>query len=95
MTKQRTLQSAVRMEVDHLDMVATRGDHLLYAEAKGRTGKNGPLDVDRMDGQLLRSMPNDEVSQARFAVVVPEETAMQWRENRHAFAGRSTFRFTQ
>src|SRR6266702_5602491 len=66
---------SVRTEVNHIDVVATRGDNHLYAEAKGRTGKNGALDVDTMYGQLLRRMPIDEVGQARFAVVVPEEMA--------------------
>ncbi|MFM0158539.1 MULTISPECIES: hypothetical protein [Paraburkholderia] len=66
---------SVRTEVDHIDVVATRGDHHLYAEAKGRTGRNGPLDVDTMYGQLLRRMSQDEVGLSSFAVVVPEEMA--------------------
>ncbi len=64
---------SVRTEVDHIDVVATRDGQHLYAEAKGRTGKNGPLDVDTLYGQLLRRMPEAEVGGARFAVVVPEE----------------------
>lgn len=64
---------SVRTEVNHIDVVATRNGQHLYAEAKGRTGKNGPLDVDTLYGQLLRRMPNAEVGHARFAVVVPEE----------------------
>ncbi|MEM5406203.1 hypothetical protein [Paraburkholderia unamae] len=64
---------SVRTEANHVDVVATRNGHHLYAEAKGRTGKNGPLDVDTLYGQLLRRMPDAEVGRARFAVVVPEE----------------------
>lgn len=64
---------SVKTEVNHIDVVATRDGRHLYAEAKGRTGRNGPLDVDTLYGQLLRRMPNEEVGRARFAVVVPDE----------------------
>ena len=50
---------------------ASRGDHRLYAEAKGRTASVG-LDVDTMYGQLLRRMPAEELGSAIFAVVVPD-----------------------
>ena len=62
----------VQREVEHCDVVATRGGERLYAEAKGRTSSPG-LDVDTMYGQLLRRMPEHAVGQARFAVVVPQE----------------------
>jgi len=63
----------VQTEVAHVDVVGTRGPERLYAEPKGRTGWNGPLDVDTLYGQLLRRMPAEEVGEARFAVVVPAE----------------------
>ena len=64
---------SVRTEINHVDVVASQDGRHLYAEAKGRTGKNGPLDVDTLYGQLLRRMPDEEVGRAQFAVVVPEE----------------------
>lgn len=59
-------------EVDHVDVVGTRGQERLYAEAKGRTAAIG-LDVDTLYGQLLRRMPANELGSAVFAVVVPTE----------------------
>lgn len=61
---------ATRLEVDFVDIVATRGDHTMYVEAKGRTASPG-LDVDTLYGQLLRRMPPQAVGSAAFAVVVP------------------------
>lgn len=63
----------VQREVAFVDILATRGEQTLYAEAKGRTSSPG-LDVDTMYGQLLRRIPPDEVGNARFAVVVPDVT---------------------
>lgn len=60
---------SVEREVEFCDVVATRGADRLFAEAKGRTAATG-LDVDTAYGQLLRRMPL-EVSDARFALVVP------------------------
>ncbi len=64
----------VHTEVAFADVYAERGDHRLYAEAKGRTAAPG-LDVDTLYGQLLRRMPPDELGRARFAVVVPANAA--------------------
>jgi hypothetical protein len=63
---------SVSREVDFCDVVASRGDQLLYAEAKGRTGAIG-LDVDTAYGQILRRMPLAQDRRRRFALVVPEE----------------------
>lgn len=60
---------SVRREVEFVDVLATRSDERLYAEAKGKTSSPG-LDVDTMYGQLLRRMI-DLDDQARYAVVVP------------------------
>ena len=60
-----------RLEVEHVDVVADRGNQRLYAEAKGRTAALG-LDVDTLYGQLLPRMPTDQVGTAVFAVVVPD-----------------------
>jgi hypothetical protein len=60
-----------RLEVEHVDIVADRGNQRLYAEAKGRTAAMG-LDVDALYGQLLRRMPAELLGTAVFAVVVPE-----------------------
>jgi hypothetical protein len=60
---------SVRREVEFVDVLATRGDERLYAEAKGKTSSPG-LDVDTMYGQLLRRM-TDQDDQVRYAVVVP------------------------
>jgi len=62
----------VRTEVDHVDVVAMRSGHTLYAEAKGRTSSVG-LDIDTMFGQILRRMPLDDQEDNSFAVVVPRE----------------------
>jgi hypothetical protein len=60
-----------QLEVEHVDVVADRGNQRLYAEAKGRTAALG-LDVDTLYGQLLRRMPTDQVGRAVFAVFVPD-----------------------
>jgi hypothetical protein len=62
----------VQREVAFCDVVAERGDERLYGEAKGRTAAIG-LDVDTMYGQLLRRMPAEQLGQATFAVVVPDD----------------------
>ena len=60
----------VEREVEFCDVLARRGDEVIYAEAKGKTASVG-LDLDTMYGQLLRRMPASEVGVAQFAVVVP------------------------
>lgn len=60
----------VRLEVDHVDVVAERGDARLYAEVKGRTTAAG-LDVDTAYGQLLRRMTDTEPGEVRYGIVVP------------------------
>jgi hypothetical protein len=59
----------VSREVEFVDVYAERGQEKLYAEAKGRTAAIG-LDVDTLNGQLLRWM-KDPGSAARYAVVLP------------------------
>lgn len=61
----------VTPEVDFCDLVAERAEERLYVEAKGRTKATG-TDADTMYGQLLRRMPFDDDSSARFVVVVPD-----------------------
>lgn len=61
---------ATELEVEFVDILATRGDERMYVEAKGRTSSPG-LDIDTLYGQLLRRMPEQEVATAIFAVVVP------------------------
>jgi hypothetical protein len=61
----------VESEVNFCDLVANRDGQRLYVEAKGLTTSPG-LDVDTMYGQLLRRMPFDEDSKAKFVVVVPD-----------------------
>ncbi len=61
----------MQREVEHVDVLATRGAERLYAEVKGRTASVG-LDVDTLYGQLLRRMPAEELGSAIFAVVVPD-----------------------
>ena len=60
----------VQVEVAHVDVVAERGDHRLYAEVKGRTMAAG-LDVDTAYGQLLRRMTDTEPGDVRYGIVVP------------------------
>lgn len=60
----------VTLEVEWCDLVARRGEQVLYAEAKGRTSDPG-LDVDTMYGQLLRRVAFGGEPNVRFAVVVP------------------------
>ncbi len=59
----------VETEVDHCDVVATRGPERLYAEAKGETASRG-LDVDTLYGQLLRRMRDEDGEETRYGVVV-------------------------
>lgn len=61
---------ALLREVDQCDVVASKADRTLYAEAKGRTSSPG-LDVDTLYGQLLRRMPEEPQDTDSFAVVVP------------------------
>ena len=61
----------VTLEVKHVDVLARRGDQVLWAEAKGHTGESTGTDVDTMYGQILRRMPITDDRNARFAVVVP------------------------
>jgi hypothetical protein len=58
-------------ELQFLDVLARRGDRLLYAEVKGRTAAIG-IDVDTAYGQLLRRMPAFEDERVRYALVVPD-----------------------
>jgi hypothetical protein len=58
----------VDLEIDWVDVTATRGARTLLAEAKGSTAAMG-LDVDTAYGQLLRRM-TDNPSTA-YAIVVP------------------------
>jgi len=60
-------------ETEHVDVVARRGDDAIYAEVKGRTTNSFGQELDKLYGQLLRRMPEDEVGDpnTRFAVVVP------------------------
>jgi hypothetical protein len=62
---------STQREVEFVDVLATRGDEVMYVEAKGRTTDPG-LDIDTMYGQLLRRMPGVEVGSVIFAVVVPD-----------------------
>lgn len=66
----------VRRQVGGPDVEATRGNEVLRAEVKGRTGANTGLDLDTMYGQLLRRMQDDG---ATYAVVVPKEAGMAVR----------------
>lgn len=58
----------VDLEVNWVDVTATRDGRTLLAEAKGRTAAIG-LDVDTAYGQLLRRMTDD--PSTAYAVVVP------------------------
>jgi len=60
-------------EIEHVDVVARRGNETIYAEAKGRTKSRPGGGMDALYGQLLRRMPAEEIGDAntRFAVVVP------------------------
>ncbi len=58
-------------ELDYVDVVATRGDRRIFAEAKGRTTCPG-LDVDTLYGQLLRRVPRSAIGHDILAVVVPD-----------------------
>lgn len=61
----------VKREVRFVDVMATKDEATLYAEAKGRTASIG-LDVDTLYGQLLRRLP-EEAEGDLLGVVVPEE----------------------
>ena len=58
----------VQLEVEHLDVLATKGDLTLRVEAKGHTKYPG-IDVDTAFGQILRRMNSD--PGVRYALVVP------------------------
>jgi hypothetical protein len=60
-------------ETEYVDVVARRGDEAIYAEVKGRTKNSPGQELDKLYGQLLRRMPEDEVGDpnTRFAVVIP------------------------
>lgn len=60
----------VETEVEWADVVATRRDERLVAEAKGSTLAPN-LDIDTAYGQLLRRMSDDRPD-IRYAIVVPE-----------------------
>jgi hypothetical protein len=60
------------IEIEHVDVVARRGNETIYAEVKGRTNSSPGEALDKLYGQLLRRMPPEEVGDpVRFAVVVP------------------------
>jgi hypothetical protein len=61
------------IEVDHIDVVATRGQEILFAEVKGNTRSRPGAGVDSMYGQLLRRMAAEDTAEAgrSYAVVVP------------------------
>jgi hypothetical protein len=61
---------SVETEVAYADVVARRGDAILYCEAKGRTAAIG-LDMDTLYGQVLRRMPAEPSPDTTFGVVVP------------------------
>lgn len=62
-------------EIGFVDVVAQKGAHRIFAEAKGRPVAMG-LDVDTMFGQLLRRMPQERPGpDTRSAVVVPTEAS--------------------
>jgi hypothetical protein len=60
-------------EIEFVDVVARRGDEIIFAEVKGRTKSRPGAGLDTLYGQLLRRMPVEEVgdSDTRFAVVIP------------------------
>lgn len=60
----------VGLEVMHVDVVAERGDHRLYAEVKG----SGPPTPDWTSDRLRtasRRMNHTEPGDVRYAIVVP------------------------
>jgi hypothetical protein len=61
----------VQRGLDFVDVVATRGEEQLLAEAKGRTTAPG-LDIHTMYGQLLRRMPESKTTSLIYAAVVPD-----------------------
>jgi hypothetical protein len=58
----------VHLEINWVDVTATRDGRTLLAEAKGSTAAIG-LDVDTAYGQLLRRMTDD--PSTAYAIVVP------------------------
>ena len=60
-------------ETEFVDVVARRGNEIIYAEVKGRTKSPPSAGLDTLYGQLLRRMPAEEVGNrnTRFAVVIP------------------------
>src|SRR3954452_13212280 len=57
-------------ETGFVDVVARRGNEIIYAEVKGRTKSRPGAGLDTLYGQLLRRMPVEEVGDltTRFAV---------------------------
>lgn len=64
---------STEIEVDHVDVVATRADEVLFAEVKGNTKSRPGAGVDSMYGQLLRRMTSRKAEERNrhYAVVVP------------------------
>lgn len=64
---------STEIEVDHVDVVATRAGEVLLAEVKGNTKSRPGAGVDSMYGQLLRRMAAEETEERgrSYAVVVP------------------------
>lgn len=59
-------------DVDFCEVMASRGDETIFAEATGRTLTAG-VAIDTMYGQLLRRMPTTDDRKVRFGVVVPTD----------------------
>lgn len=60
----------VTREVEFVDVVARKEGTTIHVDAQGRTTSPG-LDVDTMDGRLLR-MGEEPRPRSRYAVVVPD-----------------------
>jgi hypothetical protein len=68
----------VETEREDIDVIATRGDKTIIAEAKGLTGKGKVKGMHTVYGQILRRMTPHRVSDPNtsFAVVVPAKSAV-------------------
>ncbi len=64
---------STEIEVEHVDVVARRGDEVLFAEVKGNRKTRPGAGVDSMYGQLLRRMAAEETGERgqAYAIVVP------------------------
>jgi hypothetical protein len=64
---------STEVETDHVDVVARRGEEILFAEVKGKTKSRPGAGVDSMYGQLLRRMAAEKTEEdgRSYAVVVP------------------------